>query len=76
LLERISACVAMNEPALLVGDTGNGKTSVVQALALACGTTLHVQNLNVQTDSGDLFGGYRPVQVSTVAVPVSHGDVA
>ena len=56
----------MNEPVLLVGETGNGKTSVVQALASACGRTLHVQNLNVQSDSGDLFGGFRPVQLRAI----------
>lgn len=33
LLERVGACVRMNEPALLVGDTGTGKTSAIQYLA-------------------------------------------
>lgn len=33
---------------LLVGETGTGKTSVIQALASAVGATLVVQNLNIQ----------------------------
>lgn len=33
LLERVSACVRTNEPILLVGDTGTGKTSTIQYLA-------------------------------------------
>lgn len=33
LLERIAACVRLNEPALLVGDTGTGKTTTIQYVA-------------------------------------------
>lgn len=67
LMERLASAVQLAEPVLLVGETGNGKTSVIQALATACGQQLRVQNLNVQSDSGDLFGGFRPVQLRQVA---------
>ena len=70
LLERLAACVAMEEPALLVGETGCGKTSVIQALATAAGARLRVCNLNVQTDSADLLGGYKPVHLKQMAVPL------
>ena len=33
MLEQLAACVAMDEPVLLVGETGSGKTSAVQELA-------------------------------------------
>ena len=33
LMERIAVCIKMNEPVLLVGETGNGKTTVIQYLA-------------------------------------------
>ena len=33
LLERVAVAVANNEPVLLVGETGTGKTSSVQYLA-------------------------------------------
>ena len=37
LLERVAVCVAKNEPVLLVGETGTGKTSSVQYLAQQMG---------------------------------------
>lgn len=70
LIDQLSACISLSEPILLVGETGNGKTAVIQALADAVGATLVVQNLNVQSDTSDLLGGYRPVQLRQVALPV------
>jgi MoxR-like ATPase len=49
LMERLAACVEMGEPALLVGETGCGKTTIVQQLANHVGATLIVQNLSLQT---------------------------
>jgi len=43
------------------------KTSVVQHLARHCGRELIVQNLSLQTDSTDLLGGYRPLELQHVA---------
>ena len=37
LLERVSCCMQMNEPVLLVGETGVGKTAAVNYLAAATG---------------------------------------
>lgn len=37
LLERVCVCVARNEPVLLVGDTGVGKTATVSYLAQLAG---------------------------------------
>ena len=37
LLEKVSVCVSKNEPVLLVGETGTGKTSSVQYLAQQTG---------------------------------------
>ena len=37
LLEKVAACVKRNEPVLLVGETGTGKTSSVQFLAHTLG---------------------------------------
>jgi midasin (ATPase involved in ribosome maturation) len=58
LLERVACCVAWNEPILLVGETGTGKTSTVQYLADKTGHSLIVINMNQQSDSADLLGGY------------------
>jgi midasin len=57
LMERIGSALNGVEPVLLVGQTGCGKTTVVQQLANLLGSKLVVQNLNVQSDSSDLLGG-------------------
>ncbi|CAF1553476.1 unnamed protein product, partial [Adineta ricciae] len=59
-LERIARCVQMNEPVLLCGETGCGKTTLVQYLAQKTGNRLHVINLSQQSDAVDLLGGYKP----------------
>lgn len=43
---------------LLVGETGTGKTAAVQYLAQKTGHHLVVINMNQQSDSADLLGGY------------------
>ncbi|CAM4775034.1 unnamed protein product [Rotaria magnacalcarata] len=60
ILERIARCVQMNEPVLLCGETGCGKTTLVQYLAQKTGNHLHVINLSQQSDAVDLLGGYKP----------------
>lgn len=70
LLERIACCVASNEPVLLVGETGTGKTSSVQYLARQTGHKLVVINMNQQSDSADLLGGYKPVDLKYVIRPI------
>ena len=57
LLEFIAMCIKMNEPALIVGETGVGKTSAIQFLAQSTGHELVAVNLNQQTESCDLIGG-------------------
>lgn len=70
LLERIACCVTANEPVLLVGETGTGKTSSVQYLARQTGHKLVVINMNQQSDSADLLGGYKPVDLKYVIRPI------
>ena len=57
LLEFLAKCIEMNEPALIVGETGVGKTSAIQFLAHSTGHDLVAVNLNQQTESCDLIGG-------------------
>lgn len=47
--------------------TGCGKTTLVQRLANLTGRALIVQNLSLQTDSTDLLGGYKPLEMRHVA---------
>ena len=70
LLERLAVCVRQFEPVLLVGETGTGKTSTVQYLAQLLGHRLLVINLNQQSDSADLLGGYKPVDIKYKVGPI------
>ncbi|CAG9771357.1 unnamed protein product [Ceutorhynchus assimilis] len=70
LLERIMCCVNLKEPVLLVGETGTGKTSSVQYLAHTLGKNLIVINMNQQSDSADLLGGFKPVDLKIIINPI------
>ncbi|KAM3716395.1 Midasin [Dirofilaria immitis] len=70
LLERITVCINRIEPILFVGETGVGKTAIVQLLADRIGTTLRVVNLSQHSDSSDLIGGYRPVSIPYLLKPL------
>ncbi|KAL1494716.1 hypothetical protein ABEB36_010268 [Hypothenemus hampei] len=72
LLERIMCCVKFKEPVLLVGETGTGKTSLVQYLANTLGEKLIVINMNQQSDSADLLGGFKPVDLKTILAPLRN----
>ncbi|XP_046844513.1 midasin-like isoform X2 [Xenia sp. Carnegie-2017] len=70
LLESIAVCVSQNEPVLLVGETGTGKTSAVQYLAAKCNRSLVVVNMSQQSDSTDLIGGFKPIETRQLVAPV------
>ncbi|XP_037541018.1 midasin [Nematolebias whitei] len=70
LLEQLAVCVAKGEPVLLVGETGTGKTSTVQHLATVTGHKLRVINMNQQSDTADLLGGYKPVDHKQIVLPL------
>ncbi|KAM3416745.1 Midasin [Cercospora zeina] len=54
--------LANNEPVLLVGETGCGKTTVCQMLADAMNKVLYTVNAHQNTETGDLIGSQRPVR--------------
>lgn len=54
-----------NEPVLLVGETGSGKTSVCQIFAEATGQRLHGLNCHQNTETADIIGALRPVRNRT-----------
>ncbi|XP_044727018.1 midasin-like, partial [Chrysoperla carnea] len=72
LLERIACAVKNQEPVLLVGETGVGKTSAIQYMANALQQKLIVINMNQQSDSSDLLGGYKPVDMKFVIAPLRN----
>ncbi|KAK8152780.1 hypothetical protein BC567DRAFT_187327 [Phyllosticta citribraziliensis] len=70
LLEKIAVAVGHEEPLLLVGETGTGKTTAIQHLAGELGRKLEVFNLSQQSESGDLLGGFKPVNTRSLMVPM------
>ncbi|XP_074846986.1 midasin isoform X2 [Carettochelys insculpta] len=70
LIEQLAVCVDRGEPVLLVGETGTGKTSTVQYLAHITGHHLRVINMNQQSDTADLLGGYKPVDNKLIWLPL------
>jgi len=69
LVEQVSVALEHHESVLLVGETGTGKTTAVQELAKLRGKRLHVFNLNQNTDSSDLLGGFKPVDIKFLMKP-------
>lgn len=69
LLERTLRCLELGEPVLLSGETGSGKTAIIQELASLMGKKLVVVNLSRQSELDDLMGGFRPVDADA-AVPL------
>ena len=61
LIEQILGCIKFSENVLLIGETGCGKTTSIQALSKVFNKKLHVFNISHATDTVDLFGGFKPV---------------
>jgi len=55
-------CLENSEPALLVGETGIGKTTLCQMLAFVRGQQLHIINCNRNTEAADILGSFRPAR--------------
>ncbi|KAF2836680.1 P-loop containing nucleoside triphosphate hydrolase protein [Patellaria atrata CBS 101060] len=70
LLEKVAAAVNSCEPLLLVGETGTGKTTCIQHLADQLGRKLVPFNLSQQSESGDLLGGFKPVNIRSLVIPL------
>ena len=72
ILESVSIAIGMREPCLLVGETGTGKTTMIQQLARVLHRNLTVVNLSQQSEGGDLLGGFKPVNLRALAVPMKE----
>lgn len=70
LLEQAAVAINQREPLLLVGETGIGKTAAIQHLAFQLGQKLEAINLSQQSESSDLLGGFKPVNVRSIAIPL------
>ena len=55
-------CLKHSEPALLVGATAAGKTTVCQIWAQILGRKLHVVSCHRNTEASDIIGGLHPIR--------------
>ncbi|WWC86817.1 uncharacterized protein L201_001696 [Kwoniella dendrophila CBS 6074] len=62
LFALVAAALAHNEPVLLVGETGCGKTSVCEVVAQMFGQQLVGVNCHQNMETADLLGSQRPVR--------------
>lgn len=56
----IKEAIQFEEPILLVGETGCGKTTICQYFASLNGKELKIINCHMNTESGDFLGSLRP----------------
>jgi midasin len=61
----LARAARFDEPVLLVGETGSGKTSVCDIFAQAQGKQLFTVNCHQNTETADLIGGLRPLRHRT-----------
>ena len=62
LFTLVARALRFNEPVLLVGETGCGKTSVCQLYADVTSKLLYSVNCHQNTETADLIGGLRPLR--------------
>lgn len=67
---KIAAAISQSEPLLLVGETGVGKTTLIQHIAGLLGQSLTVINLSQQSEASDLLGGLKPVTTRSLMIPM------
>lgn len=56
-----------NEPFLLVGETGIGKTTICQILAMINNKHLNIVNCHMHSEAADFLGSIRPVRSTEVS---------
>ncbi|GBE59483.1 ATPase associated with various cellular activities (AAA) family protein [Babesia ovata] len=66
VLHQLMACYLCNEPVLLVGETGTGKTAIIQHFAKLAGKTLKVYVFSEQSEADDLLGSFFPDNIADI----------
>ncbi|XP_955288.1 uncharacterized protein TA18495 [Theileria annulata] len=64
ILKMIYSSYVRNEPVLLVGETGTGKTALIQKFAQITGNVLKVFVFSENSDSNDLLGNFMPKNIN------------
>lgn len=60
--ELVNRALRQNEPVLLIGETGCGKTTVCQLYAAYKNQKIRILNCHQSTETADLIGGLRPIR--------------
>lgn len=58
----VARALRFNEPVLLVGETGSGKTSICQLYAEVTSRCLYTLSCHQNTETADVIGGLRPTR--------------
>jgi midasin len=58
----VGRCITYNEPGLLIGETGCGKTAVCQLIAAYRGQRIRVLNCHQSIETADIIGSLRPIR--------------
>lgn len=58
----VEKCLKNKEPVLLVGETGCGKTTICQLMAILYNIPFYSLNCHQYTESMDFLGSLRPVR--------------
>ncbi|KAI3381642.1 hypothetical protein SNEBB_009765 [Seison nebaliae] len=66
LLQHLNVCIQLNETALIVGETGCGKTTCIKYLASQFHQKLVTINMSHDVESQDLIGFYRPTEILSI----------
>ena len=69
-MESVARALSLSESVLLIGETGTGKTTLVQYIADCIGATLTVINMHHQSDTLDILGGFKPVDMKKLLDPI------
>ncbi|OQR67775.1 midasin-like, partial [Tropilaelaps mercedesae] len=56
----VGQALKFDEPVLLVGETGCGKTTIIQLFSRMHGRQLHAVNCHMHSEAADFIGGLRP----------------
>jgi len=65
LFHLVNRCILQREPVLICGNTGCGKTTVIQLFHFLLGRPLHIINCHATTETSDILGGLRPIRHRT-----------